>query len=751
MKLAIKSSKIFSGPSIYAQMPIVLFSLSESVTSEEQGATGKILDVLESMLPTLRYHSESCDVMTEYKQNGAKGMRANCHLFEHLCMVLQGEMGTEKFCVRSQAEKYLQDNDAVVSFGSYGDPDVCLHAAQLAIELIAVAGSDQFTQSPGTAERQNVETQLKEFRNFVRTRKLKRQDYAFIKAAQMNGIPVRKLVGRLLVLGHGRYQRRINGGRTDLVNVVSSDIAENKDYTRRVLSAIGLKVPPYQVVSAGKEAVNAAKLIGYPVVVKPNNAGNGKGVTIGVYDREEIREAYKSAREFDRSVLIEQFLEGSEYLLLVIKGKFHSALKCLPVHVVGDGLHTIDQLIMQFNSRVDSDINYPSTRNELSFDKQTDDLLLIQGYDRLSVPAKDVIVYLHRNANPSAGGMAYDVTKNVHPDNCLIAERAARAIGLEFCSVDMFTADIASPIWESGGAINGISSRLGDMLHLWAGADKTGHMQQAIMSMMLKYDRSIKIPIVAITGIGKTGFAAKVLAEILTKANWKVGLAVEGSVYSVGNIVVLKDFSAPEATRAILFDPDVDIAVLELKPRDVFLNGLDNSSIDHTVIVSPAESGVDKVTPSIEELDALRVVAYTTTGTVYAFENDGFSIPIQFGNTSPLPKVRRIRTDTYVPYPVSQAAMSSPTSKFWSTLVNIGLKSNAPKEDKQATVHEDFVLFGGLNADQVKSLRSKLFSLTAVADKEDKLRAVLAAYAIAVEIGIEPTLSYRVLSEFNFD
>ena len=744
MKLAIKSFKIFSGPSIYAQAPVILFSLSEFVTSEEQESIEKILSALESMLPKLHHRTGSCGVMV-----GTSRIQATCHLFEHLCMALQDKMRHELSCVRSQAAKFLLDNNAIVPYGSFGDPDICLHAAQLAIELMAAVESDQFAESSGVSVQQKIEAQLKEFQSFVRTRKLKKQDYAFINAAQISGIPVRRFAGRLLVLGNGQYQQRVNAAKIGLVNVVSNDIAANKDFTRRMLSVIGLEVPPYRVVSTGREAVDAAKKIGYPVVVKPNNAGNGKGVTIGIYDRDEVREAYKLAHEFDRSVLIEQFIEGSEYLLLVIKGKFHSALKCLPAHVVGDGFHTIDHLVMQFNNQMLSENNHQPGKVMLSLDESADDLLLIQGYDRLSVPAKDVIVYLRRNANPAAGGIAFDVTDNVHPDNCMIAERAIRAIGLEFGTVDILTTDIATSIRESNGRINGINSRLGDMLHLWAGIDNIGHVQQTIMSMLFPPGQPMKIPTVAISGMGNTGLAARILANILTKANWKVGLAVDGSIYSIGNPTALKNVSAPEAAQAILLDPYVDIAVLELKPKDVFLNGLDTNPIDHTVIVSPAKVEDDKVTLGSSELDALRLVARTTTNTLYAFENDGFSIQNEYGDT--LPKVYRIRTDTSVPNLVSQSTANRPASKFWSTLANIGLKSKDPKEEQQPIVLEDFVLFGGLNVDQVESLKSRLSSLASVTDKENALRAILAAYAVAVQLGIEPVLAYRTITEFSFD
>lgn len=738
MKLAIKSSKIFFGPSIYAQFPVILFSFSESVTSQEQRATERILDVIESILPELRHYTRTSGEMVEGRQNDER--RTSRYLFKHLCLALQGVAGIEPSGLRAQqTSSKLRENEVIVPYGLYEDPDVCLHAAQLAIELIAIAESELLH----TAELQNVEARLQEFCSFVRARRLKKQDYAFIHAALANGIPVRKLVGRLLVLGHGQYQQRIHEAKIGLINAVSHDIAENKDNTRRILATIGLRVPRYKLVSTGKEAANAAKQIGYPVVIKPNNASNGKGITIGIYDRDEVRKAYKIAREVDRSVLIEEFVEGNEYRLLVVNGKFHSALKCLPSHVVGNGFHTIDQLVMQFNSQFNSETSHPSIKAMLPLDEVVDDLLLIQGYDRLSVPAKDVIVYLRRNANLSAGGMAYDVTGNVHPGYRMIVERAARAIGLEFAVVDILTTDIAKSMLESNGKINGVSPCLGDLLYLWNGLDKTGHVQQTIMSMLFPSGRPVRIPIVAVTGMGNTGLTAKMLTDILAKAGRQVGLVLDNCTY-IGNETILTNVSLPDAIRAVLLDPDVDIAVIEFKPDDVLLHGLDSSFFNHAVIVDRAESERNQDS-DILELDALRVVACATLDTVYAFENDGFSIPNEHGGT--LPRVCRIKTDSNAPKPI----VSNAPSKFWSTLTGIGLKAKNSQEDQQVNVHQDSVLFGGLSVEQVESLRSRLFSIATATDKENMLRVIFVAHAVAVELGIEPALIYRVLSEFSFD
>ena len=306
MNLAIRSSKVFSGPSVYAQFPVILFSLSESITSPERQTVAILLDALEGILPGLRNHMEACGMTAGYRKNREEGAPAVCHLFEHICMVLQDVVGVEPVCVRAEASHWLGVSDAAVSYVPEEDPDICLHSAQLAVELLAAAESGQLTRLAEDAERLcfDVDILLSKFHAFVQKHRLKKQDHALISAARAGGIPVRKLAGRLLVLGHSRYQQRINGAKTSFTNVVSDDIAANKDYTRRILAYIGLCAPRYKRVNTEREAVKAAKHIGYPGVIKPDNADSGNGVSIGLYVRSEVREEYMRARELDRSLMV---------------------------------------------------------------------------------------------------------------------------------------------------------------------------------------------------------------------------------------------------------------------------------------------------------------------------------------------------------------------------------------------------------------------------------------------------------------
>lgn len=215
--------------------------------------------------------------------------------------------------------------------------------------------SGRLARPPDDAEHFDVKTRLREFRVFVQMHQLKKQDYALIDSARANDNPVRKLASRLLVFGHIRYQQRVYGTKTALTNAISSNISTNKDYARRILAYIGsCSMPRYKRVYTGREVVETARHIGYPLVVKPNNADSGEGVSIGVYDRSKVREAYKYAREFGHSVLVEEFIEGDDCRLLVLNGKFYAGMKRVPAHIVGNNVHTIEQLVTQVNKQISS-------------------------------------------------------------------------------------------------------------------------------------------------------------------------------------------------------------------------------------------------------------------------------------------------------------------------------------------------------------------------------------------------------------
>src|SRR5262249_7294375 len=150
-------------------------------------------------------------------------------------------------------------------------------------------------------------------------------------------------------LGHGRYQRRIQATVTSKTQSIASEIASDKRLTRQILDQLGLPVPRQEVVHGADEAVAGAERIGYPGGGKPLGGNQGRGVSIDLKNDAQVRDAFtlaqEASREVSRGVIVESFQPGHDYRILVVDGRVVAVAQRVPGHVVGDGRHTIAELV----------------------------------------------------------------------------------------------------------------------------------------------------------------------------------------------------------------------------------------------------------------------------------------------------------------------------------------------------------------------------------------------------------------------
>lgn len=618
--MKVTATKVFVGPSVYSQRPVVHCTLDDAGHFAWTSADSSFPDGLSGLLPSLRAHLESCSA-------GEAAAIPNTHLFEHVCIDLQNLAGAELSCARAGAADPIAANCAVLP---YEEPEVCIEAARLASDLITSLTSAGTESSSEDSPQFDFGARFSEFARFAATTMLPVQDRALLRTARALDIPARRLVGRTIALGDGRFQHRLSATKTSLTNVVSNDLAANKDYSRRVFMDLGLPVPRYKRVSSSRAAADAARRIGFPVVVKPNNGSMGSGVSVGMKNRREVIAAYKRARGFSKSVLVEEVVAGADYRMMVINGRLCAASRRVPGHVVGDGVHTIEELTGIVNSDPRRGTGPTSSWTKIELDEQADRLIKELGCTRLSIPPAGEVVYLRRNANTSDGGTAVDVTDEVHPDNRDIAVRAARAIGLDIAGVDLLTTDISTSMWRNGGRICEINSRPGLRKHLWPAAGKPRDVLTPILDMLFPPNKPSRVPRVAIIGTGHTSTAARMLAHILTAAGHHVGLATGGRVYSAGRRTRISRLTPPAAARAILLDPEVDVAVLEIPTDDIIHHGLCCDSFDVVAILN-AGSGGDEA--SEERLAAIRVAARAARDVVYVGEGGPCTTTVESAGT----------------------------------------------------------------------------------------------------------------------
>ncbi len=591
-------ASVFLGPNIYSANPVIRYKLRFREDLIEQHFT-TFFEALGAVLPGLmqnRCTQGAPDCFThksEFELN---------HFFEHVCIEFQNIAGAKISCARCDNTIPIKPSEAIVA---YEEADVCIEAARVTA-LCFTAWFEDNTDSVDFTDTVEI------FREFSEQHTPPVQDRVLIQSARERGVPVRRLMGRILQLGHGRHQQRLSATKTTMTNVVSNDIAANKDYSRQILEELGLPSPRYERVYRWRAAVESAEKIGYPVVVKPTFGNLGRGVSVGMTNAEEVRIAYKRAREYCRSVLVEEFIEGGDYRMLVINGKLCAGAQRVPAHVVGDGSQTIEQLVDQVNQNPRRGIGSRFSWTLIALDNEADRLLKKLKYNRQSVPSKGEFVYLRGNANTSDGGTAIDVTDEVHPDNRDIAIRAAQAMGLDIAGVDFLTTDIHRSMWETGGVICEINSRPGLRKHMWPAEGQPRDITGPIVDMLFPDKEKSRIPICAVTGTGNRHAVARILTHILSQSGRHVGLVTKGQAFINGRPTSKVSLSLPAATHAILLDARIDSLVIDANPEDIEQHGLGHDLCDICAIVEndiPAN-----ISPGI--IEAVNVLLRTVRNTV---------------------------------------------------------------------------------------------------------------------------------------
>ena len=398
---------------------------------------------------------------------------------------------------------------------------------------------------------------------------------SLVTAAEARGIPWKTLgAGSLVRLGNGARQRRIRATVTRNTSVIAAEIASNKSLTNRMLADAGLPVPEQHVVGSVEDALEAARAIGGPVVVKPLDANHGRGVSIRVEGDEAIRAAFAEASAVRARVLVETFVEGQDHRMLVVGGRLVAVARRTPAHVVGDGRRTIHDLIEEVNEDPRRGDGHEKVLTRLVLDEEARRLMCEQGVDERTVLAAGQKIDLRRTANLSKGATAEDVTDRVHPDNRWLAERAARVIGLDVAGVDFLTTEITRSFREVGGAICEVNAAPGFRMHLSPSIGTPRDVGGAVVETLFPRGERATIPTTAITGTNGKTTTARMVAHIHALAGRTVGLATTDGVYVGGELVEAGDMTGPFATEMVMNDPTVEHAVLELARGGLLREGL---------------------------------------------------------------------------------------------------------------------------------------------------------------------------------
>jgi cyanophycin synthetase len=425
---------------------------------------------------------------------------------------------------------------------------------------------------------------------------------SIVRAAERRGIPARRLTsGSLVQFGFGSRQRRIWAAETDRTSAVGEAIAQDKDLTKSLLSAIGVPVPEGQVCKTPEEAWAAALAIGLPVVVKPRKGNQGKGVSTGLTTQEAVVTAHEIAVTHDGETIVERHLHGADHRLLVVGNRLVAAARREPPFVVGDGSSTIAELVAKENLNPLRGDDHSTSLSKLRLDAIGLEHLAEQQLTAVSVPQAGEKISLRRNANLSTGGSATDVTDAVHPEVAARAVEAARMVGLDVAGIDIVATRVDQPLEVTRGAIVEVNAAPGLRMHLEPSAGKGRAVGEAIVDMMFQAGDDARIPVVAVTGTNGKTTTTRCIAHILSRSGLRVGMTCTDGIYVEGRRIDTGDCSGPRSARAVLGHPRVDAAVLETARGGILREGLGFDLCDVAVVTNVGEgdhlglNGIDEI------------------------------------------------------------------------------------------------------------------------------------------------------------
>lgn len=600
--IEIKELRALRGPNRHSRKPSIFMVLDikdyESRPSDKiEGFTERLV----KLIPTLQEHGCSIGKPGGFIQRLENGTWAG-HIIEHIAIELQCLAGMDVSYGKTLTT--LEEGVYILAF-QYRVESAGLKAAQEAILLFeAIAEERSF----------NIAQVVSDLKILRENDMLGPTTWSIVKEAQSRGIPsIRLNEDSYIQLGYGAHKKEIQASITSQTSAIAVEIADEKTRAKQHLRKLGIPVPNGEIVSTEAEAIEAYTEIGTAVVVKPDIGNHGNGATINVTNLDQLKEAFRVAQFTYPNVIIEEYVQGHDFRLLVINGKLVAAAKREPAHVIGDGISSIKKLILKVNMDPRRGFGHEKSLTQIDLDEMTIGILSKNGLSLDSCPQDGEIVYLKATANLSQGGTATDVTDEVSPAIRLMAERVARIIGLDCVGIDALATNISLPLVESGIKVIEVNAAPGFRMHI----DPThGQARDVAKSMvdMLFPTGYVKVPVVAVTGTNGKTTTCKLISHVLKYSGKIVGLACTTGVEIDGTAIIDGDYSGPEGAEIVVREATVDHVVLEVARGGIVRRGLGIKEVDVGILLNIGSDHIG--TDWIETQEDLSLVKSTVVEVV---------------------------------------------------------------------------------------------------------------------------------------
>ncbi len=589
--MKIVERRLLRGPNIHSSRPCCMAVIDlESLDGVSSVAIDGFVDRLLELVPTLVEHRCSPGYVGGFVERLRHGTYM-AHVVEHVAIELQCLAGHAVGFGRARSVAGRPRHYRVVV--SYRGEAVVEQALDDAIDLV---------EATALARPFALDERLVALRALAGRSSMGPSTRAIVEAAELRGIPVTRLTesASLFQLGWGSRQERIQAALTSRTSHIAVGIASDKALTKRLLAEAGLPVPRGRVVQRLEAALASLAASAGPVVVKPLDGNQGKGVTTAIRDAATLTAAFERAQAFSRRVIVEEHIEGDDYRVLVVGAAVVAASRRVPPEVLGDGRSSVRELVARINSDPNRGDGHESALTKIRLDDAATGELARQGLQAESVPEAGRAVRLRGNANLSTGGTAEDVTGKIHPDTAQACVRAAQKIGLDVAGIDLVCNDIAAPLGPQRGAMIEVNAAPGIRMHEHPSHGERHHVGRAIVASLFPHGSDGRIPVIAVTGTNGKTTTVLAIDHVMRSLGRRTGVTTTEGVFLDGRQVKTGDCTGFWSARTVLTSPTVDFAILETARGGLLKRGLAFDRCDVAVVLNVGgdhlgQDGVDTV------------------------------------------------------------------------------------------------------------------------------------------------------------
>ncbi len=463
--------------------------------------------------------------------------------------------------------------------------------------------------------------------------------YALVRTAYEKKIPTFYLWNEGLVqYGYGRHQVRGAATTFDRDSRLDSDFTTRKDDCKAFLAKFGFPVPKGDVVRSLKGSLAVADEMGYPVVIKPVAGHKGIGVTANVRGPEELEQAYDRAvdtipEELPIELIVEKHVEGTDFRLLCVDGRFVAATERRPASIVGDGTSTIGELVDRENAspaRLDTPT---SPLGKILVDQAMIEFLGEQNLTLDSIVERGQTVVLRKVANLSAGGVSLDATRMIHLDNIILAQDIAQHFRLTCLGIDVITRNLATS-WKQGNlGIIEINAAPGIFMHLKPAIGESVDVPSYILNTFFQQPTEARIPVLTFNQISMQELQETVDQVLYRHPNWTIGAVCEqGMLINRAEKSLSEDYNTN--IQHLLRNPRLDLLIAEYSETILNRDGMFHEGSDMVVLDNPTQ---------IEMMLARSALDHSTViikdGSDVSIQSQGLMEQYRLGSNEPFKRV----------------------------------------------------------------------------------------------------------------